>query len=181
MKSFAVLVCGFVAACNYDTGECYLRDEGGAGVGGSIITPTGAGGFGDVPPEPQDATDPADPCSSQTAECTVTWKSGSAVCKQQGTASSCTTLYQGAHATLDEAKKQCEKIYGVEIDSEAQSCGPCHWATSANNDCYDKCDAIADKAREKCNKMSPGPGQAKCNQAVEEQRTACYTDCKNKK
>lgn len=179
MKKLAVLVCGLVAACNWDTGECYPRDQAGAGVGGNIITPAGAGGFGDVPPEPQDATDPADPCGPQTAECTLTWKAGSDVCKEQGTTNICTTLYQCQHATLADAQAACDRLYGP--SSGVESCGSCRWGSSTNNDCYDKCDAIADKDREKCSKMSPGPDRAKCNQAVEDQRAACYADCKNKK
>jgi len=170
-----------LAACNYDAGECYVRGEEAGGIGGGVISPGGVGGFGDVPPEPQDATNPGDPCGSQTVECTVTWNAGSDVCKNQGTASNCTTLYQGQHASLDEAKERCELVNGVGKASEVQSCGSCRWATSANNDCYDKCDAIADKEREKCSKMSPGPERAKCNHAVEDQRAACYKDCKNKK
>jgi len=70
---------------------------------------------------------------------------------------------------------------GVENDSDARSCSACQWATSANTECEDKCDAIADKDREKCKKMSPGPEQGECYQAVEDQRGACYKDCKNKK
>lgn len=137
MKRLAVLVCGLVSACNYDTGECYPRHEGGEGVGGNVV-PTGGGGFGDVPPEPQDVSDPADPCSSQTARCTVTWKAGSGVCKEQGTTSTCTTSYQCAHATLDDAKKDCERVNGVGNESGALSCGPCEWETSASNACDDK-------------------------------------------
>jgi len=51
------------AACNYTDGECYLRDQGdeSAGVGGSIIIPTGVGGYGDVPREPQDAPGTSEP------------------------------------------------------------------------------------------------------------------------
>jgi len=49
------------AACNYTDGECYRRDPGteNGGVGGGVITTTGVGAYGDVPREPQDATDPA--------------------------------------------------------------------------------------------------------------------------
>lgn len=179
MRTFALLACGFVAACNYDTGECYLRGQDGAGVGGGAITPTGAGGFGDVPPEPQGAPAPVDPCL-QKAECTVTWKADSDVCKGRGTTGTCTSYYQGNHSTLSEAQSECERISGVGNGSGAESCGSCHWVTNATNDCYDKCDAIADKEREKCQKMEPGAGRAKCNQAVEEQRTACYADCNKK-
>lgn len=132
----AFVVCGLVAACNYDTGECYPRNQAGAGVGGGIITPAGAGGFGDVPPEPQDATDPADPCGPQTAECTLTWKAGSAVCKEQGATSSCTTLYQCQHATLADAQAGCDKTYGP--SSGVESCGSCRWATGAA-DCKERC------------------------------------------
>lgn len=49
------------AACNYTEGQCYRREDiegsGTDGVGGGPIVP-GWGGFGDAPPEPQDATDP---------------------------------------------------------------------------------------------------------------------------
>lgn len=179
-KRFAVLLLG-LPACNYDAGECYVLREEGEGVVGGVIISSGAGGFGDVPPEPQNAADQFDPCSTQTVECTVTWKADSDVCKDKSPAGNCTTLYQGQHASLEEAKERCEKDSGVGNGSGALSCGPCHWASSANNDCYDKCDAIADKEREKCQNMAPGPDRAKCNQAVEEQRTACYSDCNKKK
>jgi hypothetical protein len=53
-------ILGFTA-CNYTEGPCYRREDiegpGSDGVGGGPIVP-GWGGYGDVPPEPQDATDP---------------------------------------------------------------------------------------------------------------------------
>jgi len=54
----AIAIAG-LTACNYDEGPCRRRGQGGgnAGVGGSIIVPNGAGGFGDVPPQPQDAAE----------------------------------------------------------------------------------------------------------------------------
>jgi hypothetical protein len=79
-KGLAVLFLGLTAS-NFDAGERHLRGEEGGNVEGGFINPTGAGVFRDVPPEPQDATEPFVPCSSQTVECTVTWKAGSAVCK----------------------------------------------------------------------------------------------------
>lgn len=47
-----------VMACNYTEGECYPRDQviETGGVGGGPIIPTGVGGFGNVPRQPQDAT-----------------------------------------------------------------------------------------------------------------------------
>lgn len=50
-----------IAACNYTEGECYPREDiegtGSDGAGGGPILP-GWGGYGDAPPEPQDATEP---------------------------------------------------------------------------------------------------------------------------
>jgi len=49
------------AACNYTDGPCYRREDiegpGSDGVGGGPIVP-GWGGYGDVPPEPQNADEP---------------------------------------------------------------------------------------------------------------------------
>lgn len=59
-----IAVCGvsLAGACTRVDGECWLRSEDGAGdgVGGGPLVP-GGGGFGDVPPTPQDANDPPPP------------------------------------------------------------------------------------------------------------------------
>lgn len=55
-----------LGACNYTEGQCVPRGQGGSpGAGGGPIVPgPGQGGFGDVPPEPQNAGDvAADPCN----------------------------------------------------------------------------------------------------------------------
>lgn len=55
------------AACSYTEGECWLRseDSGQDGSGGGPLLPGGPGGYGDVPPEPQDVNDSAPPeCNS---------------------------------------------------------------------------------------------------------------------
>lgn len=94
MKKIALLFVGFVTACNYDTGECYLRSEGGDGVGGSIITP-GTGGFGDVPPEPQDASDLPPECElSKEVRCSVP---GSDACVAQCEAIGAYCVHQAKH------------------------------------------------------------------------------------
>jgi hypothetical protein len=170
-KLLAILVFG-LTACNYDVGECWVRGQGADGAGGVIITQqTGVGGFGQVPLEPQDASDFADPCSSQTVQCTVTWKAGSAVCKESGAAASCTSVYQGEHATLDEAKERCEEIYGVGKDSGAQSCGPCQVAMGATDErCKKLCDKIYDKCMDKCK-------DSKCRNECFQDYVECLRDC----
>lgn len=162
------LLSGGILACNYTDGQCYPDGQGGnnGGVGGGDISPNGSGGFGDVPRKPLDASGPMPP------DCNVVPPDA---CHQK-----CLTDYENTAVKCAEiqdqsARKACnDGAYNV-YKSCKDACA------KALNDCYDKCDAIADKDREKCNKMAPGPGQAKCNQAVEEQRTACYRDCNNKK
>jgi hypothetical protein len=57
------------AACSRDVGECWLPSEDGQGaVGGGPIIPAGAGGFGDVPPEPQNADAPPPACEESEEE-----------------------------------------------------------------------------------------------------------------
>lgn len=172
-KAWVVLFLGLFA-CNVDVGECYVRgDEGGGerGVGGGG-TSSGVGGFGDAPLKPQNSTDYWDPCSSQIVECTVTWKAGSDVCKSQGTSGTCTTAYQGAHSSLDEAKERCEKAYGVSIGSEVQSCDACAWVTSAspNEKCKKVCDKIYNKCMDNCK-------DGKCRDACFKDYVACLREC----
>lgn len=60
-----------LAACNRDEGQCWIDGQGGGdtGAGGGVITPGGPGGFGDAPPKPQDATNPAQfQCGADDAE-----------------------------------------------------------------------------------------------------------------
>lgn len=53
-------ILGFTA-CNYTDGQCYRREDiegtGPDGAGGGPIVPNW-GGYGDVPPDPQDSTEP---------------------------------------------------------------------------------------------------------------------------
>lgn len=135
------------------------------------------GSVGDPSANPQGSPVPS---SGRTVTCKVTWRAGSSVCKDAGKTGSCTATWEGRHATLEEAKKECERQNQLAKDPGAVTC-ECQWEASANNDCYDKCDAIAEKEREKCDKMDPGPGRAKCNQAVQEQWAACYEECRKKK
>jgi hypothetical protein len=165
-----------IAACNYDVGECYVRGDD--GVGGSIIiTPTSVGSYGSLPPlETQNAGGYADPCSSQVVECTVTWTAGSEVCKEQGAAGSCTTLYQGQHGSLTEAQDECSRIYGIGAGSGAQSCGECRWATGAANDCKEACKEQCDRAWEGCRERCP-KGNQTCFQKCMDVYSGCLREC----
>lgn len=181
MRKCAILFLGSLAACNYDTGECYVRGQEGAGAGGTVVTQPGTGGFGDVPPKPQDAADlSADPCSAAiSAECVVTWQH---TCDSQGSGSSCATTaqYRCAHATLEDAKKECERVLGVGTAFGAQSCGPCKWTTSANNDCLDlckdQCVDIWEGCYDKCGKDHVC--REKCMNQLIECNKKCEEKCK---
>lgn len=120
---------------------------------------------------------PADPCGSQIAECTITWKAGSDTCKAQGIASICTTLYQCAHATLDDAKKQCEKVYGVGTDAGAQSCDPCQWAHGTQGDPVEQCKKVCDKVNQDCIAHCP-KGDKGCMYNCNVEYGKCLKDCK---
>lgn len=184
MKRGIVLLFLGLTGCNFDLGECYVRGDGKEGAGGSIITPTGGvGGFGYVPLQPQNHTGyDEDPCSggSQVAECTVTWKADSVQCKNRGEAGTCTTLYQGHHGSLDEAKERCEYANGVHLDSGVQSCGPCRWVNGANGDCKErckqKCDEIHDGCHEDCTKRDP---TATCREKCNTRYARCLRDCED--
>lgn len=187
MKRRIVLLVLGLTGCNFDMGECYVRGDGKEGAGGSIITPTGGvGGFGYVPLQPQNHTGyDEDPCSggSELAECTVTWKADSVQCKNRGEAGTCTTLYQGHHASLDEAKERCEYANGVHLGSGVQSCGPCRWVNGANGDCKERCklncDAIHDGCHEDCTKRDPASTcRAKCNAEYSKCLRRCEDSCK---
>jgi hypothetical protein len=70
-------------ACNYTVGECYPRgqSDGSAGVGGGVLLPSGVGGYGDTPPQPQGGTgaaacnDPGatEPEPDESADALDTW------------------------------------------------------------------------------------------------------------
>jgi hypothetical protein len=161
-------------------GECYVRGDGKEGAGGSIITPTGGvGGFGYVPLQPQNHTGyDEDPCSggSELAEYTVTWKAGSAQCKNRGEAGTCTTLYQGHHTSLDEAKERCEYANGVHLGSGVQSCGPCRWVNGANGDPVEKCKQRCERINKNCIDDCPR-GDKNCMYECNLELRDCLRDC----
>ena len=171
--------------CIRDAGECWVRGEEEDGVGGGVIVGGGAGGFGDVPPEPQAESGAVsgDPCV-QTAECEVTWSAGSDVCKGKGTSGTCRTFYQGQHRSLDEAKAKCEHIYGVGKNPDVQACGGCVWvsegADAEESKCRKRCAEKAEACEAECRKLPEDDKEArwKCWSACNEARAQCIRKCK---
>ena len=166
--------------CIRDAGECWVRGEDEGGVGGGVIVGAGAGGFGDVPPEPQGAPTPGDPCV-QTAECEVTWTSGSPGCQSTGPGATCRTYYQGQHRSLDEAKAACERAMGVGTSSNVKSCEPCYWVQAANNDCLEHCKDLCFQIWEKCREDCPKGNKsclAKCTDKLGECNRECDRKCR---
>lgn len=171
-----VWVCGLLAACNYDTGECWVKGEDGSGAG-PIVTPIGAGGgFGDAPQEPL-ASDDWDPCSSgNSIECLVTWKS---TCDSQAT--NCepnTSIYGCACASNEEAKATCEKVLGVGTEFGPTSCGPCEWTEESR--CRKKCAEKAEACEAECRKLPEDDKDArrKCWEGCNNARAECIRKCK---
>ncbi len=142
----------------------------------SVISAPGDASFAQAPQVAQGDPYPAEPCSAQTAECTVTWGAGTDVCKRQGTEGSCTTLYQGEHTTLDEAKARCEFAFGAGKGSGVTSCGPCHWVQSANGDPVEKCKKLCDKINERCIARCPR-GDKGCMRRCNDEYGECLKEC----
>lgn len=172
-KRWAVVLVA-LPGCIRDAGECWVRGEDSGGVGGGVIVGAGAGGFGDVPPEPQNEPASADPCV-QTAECEVTWKPQAAACQaaDPGPGATCKTIYRGQHRSLQEAKAACERAMGVGTSSNVESCDPCYWVESTDRKkaCVRMFDACQDK----------GPP---CDKQVDSGKTLCafcLDDCIGKR
>jgi hypothetical protein len=122
------------------------------------------------------AAEPSEPCSSQTAECTVTWKADSDVCKETKANGKCTSLLQCQAETLVAAKEYCEKVSGAGGKSGVESCGPCHWVTSAKGDPVEKCKKLCDKINEDCIARCP-KGDKGCMNDCNQENSKCLKDC----
>jgi hypothetical protein len=168
-KGFAILLL-VLAACNYDVGECWLRDEDGDSSESGVINPTGGGGFGDVPLEPLSTREPSDPCSGRV-ECRVNWKPGADPCEGK---TNCKTLYQGTHTSLDEAQEACEKVSGVKTGSGAESCDSCHWVVK--DDPVERCKKVCDKMNLDCIARCR-KGDKNCMNECNQKNGKCLRDC----
>jgi len=179
---WVVLVCVGALGCQQIDGACWSvsEDGQGSGAGGGPIVPS-TGGYGDAPtPKPLGEPNyPTDPCMQQ-AECTVTWKVGSSSCGAAGDPG-CTNLHRGHYATLEDAKKDCEKIYGINppTGSGALSCDGCKWVTSGADDCLEHCKDLCYEIWVNCRKDCP-KGDGNCLSECTNKLAECNKECEKK-
>ncbi len=153
-----------LTACNYDEGECWRRDENGnVGVGGSIV-PTGAGGFGDVPPQPQDATDPPPDCLTANSgpcneKCLKNYEAAGEKCSDITEDAQRKTCQDSAYATYKNCRESCTK------------------QADCKELCKSLCDQIHDGCHESCNKNDP---TASCHSKCNGEYSACLKKCDQK-
>lgn len=146
-------------ACNYDEGACWLdgQGDGAIGSGGGPIVP-GTGGYGDVPPTPQDASGPTPP------DCNIVRDS---LCNEN-----CLTKYEAAAA-------ECAKI---EIEAQRTACQDNAYAAykqcraACASDPVEQCKKLCDKINEDCIARCP-KGDKGCMNECNQQNGKCLKDC----
>ncbi len=125
----------------------------------------------------QDETSPVEPLATQRMQCTVNWKAGTDECKSQNTTGTCTTNYQGDHASVAEAKERCESFMGVHLGaSGVASCDPC-WVVQKMQDdpverCKKACDVINLICIARCKR-----GDKSCMNRCNQELGKCLKDC----
>lgn len=147
--------------------ECWpLSEDGqGAGAGGGPIIP-GSGGYGEVPPEPQSATDPPPPDCNMVPPTACHQKCLSAY---EDKAVKCAQIEDQAH------RRACDDAAHATYKSCRDSCA------KAESECEDRCHDEHDEGMKTCSKVKDDSARAKCRQAVMEQLATCIKNCKNKK
>lgn len=145
---------------------------------GLAATASGVAVPQESPGIPAPLGDPAPPHpGTRTAECSVTWKAGSDICAKKGPGP-CTTLYQGDHVTLDEAKRQCEHTHGAG-KTEVISCGPCQWDRSGiSTTCEKACDTESTTCEEQCAKKDDKDARISCQRQCNIAYASCAQKCK---
>lgn len=123
----------------------------------------------------------AEPLTTQRYQCVVTWAAGTDQCKSQGTNSTCTTKYQGDHASDTEAKQMCESFHGVHLNSGVLSCDQCSVVNKAQNDCLEHCKDMCLKLWEKCRDDCPRKDRnclSECSNALGRCNRECDRKCR---
>lgn len=119
-----------VAACNYTDGECYPRGAGygSEGVGGTTTVSGGAGGFGDVPPEPsQDIANPPPECNIVSLspcheKCNAEDEARAIECAKIQDEVLRRACQDSSHKTYKSCREQCEQGATQSCDSKYQDC-----------------------------------------------------------
>lgn len=156
-----------MAACNYTEGECYPRGQVpgdiGSGAGGDVILPSGAGGLGDAPPEPQNADDPPTPdCNIATQspcyeKCLADYEEAAANCtkitsvqERQQCNDNAYSAYKNCRESCQEkANQECDDKYQNCIDNGASSCQEREGGKTLCQRCWERCNA-GDAPSAKC-------------------------------
>jgi hypothetical protein len=118
--------------------------------------------------------------TSRTAKCTVTWRAGTSICKAEGKTGSCTARWEGKHATLEEAKKECERQNQIANDPGAVTC-ECQWEASTSSTCRKDCEDKAEACEAECRKLPEDDkiGRQKCWKACNDAYAECIKKCKD--
>lgn len=159
------------SACNYTDGQCWPRsqDGPGSGAGGGVVVP-GGGGYGDVPPAPQDATEPPPADCLQVPQ---------GPCYEK-----CLSVYQD----------NSDKCAGIEDAAQRDICQMAAYTAyktcrdgcqRQENDCKERCkkqcDKIHDRCHADCKKNDPTSAcHDRCNQEYAACLRECDKDCEEK-
>jgi hypothetical protein len=148
-----------LAACNYTEGQCWIDGEGdgNVGAGGRPVTP-GWGGYGDIPPKPQDVADPPPPDCNVVKDTACNEK---CLADYTAAAEKCTEINDAAQ------KRTCDENAYARYKSCRENC------TKQENDCK-KCKLECDAEHDRCHAKCKDAGcHAKCN----EEYGKCLKQC----
>lgn len=120
--------------------------------------------------------DDAEPAETQIYQCTMNWSADSIECKARKTNGPCTTKYQGNHSSEAEAKKRCEEISGVTLNSGVVSCDPC-WTVMENQSPVERCKLACDVINRICISRCRPRNNKECMNRCNQDTGACYRDC----
>jgi hypothetical protein len=155
----AAIPISLLTACSYIDGQCWPASEDGQGGGtGGPIVPAGAGGFGDVPPKPQEASDPPPPDCNIVEDtpcnkkCLTDYEDEAANCAKIQNEAQRTTCQEGAYTRYKGCRENCQQ----------------------QSDHKEKCKQRCDKTYDKC---MDGCKDHKCRDQCFKDYQECLMDC----
>lgn len=117
-----------------------------------------------------------EPAETRIYQCTMNWSADSAECKSRKTNGPCTTKYQGNHSSEAEARKRCEEIGGITLNSGVLSCDPC-WTVMDNQSPVERCKLACDVINRICISRCSPRNNKECMNRCNQDTAACYRDC----